>query len=379
MSVGFGAGFEGIVRPFAQRQASGDWNTQIWVAAVRYQRPGPIGLRVDAGLIPSPVGLANLMLRPQLNPTVSLPASLFTALPPVEFGAPRTTLLGAVYPYGASATVSGARWDARAAVIDTSPLRTRRVFSSTNPPRFDNVVVGGGVTPFVGLRVGGSVTHGGWLKAGESPTITEDRDATIVTVESEFSYRYTKLLGEWARDTLETSSGERVASGWFVQGQQTLTPRWFVAGRVERMSALALTPLATVEQQHLDGVEETIGFKADSGADRPRGPSRAPRLRPARVRSPGGASPSSGGSAGCSSTPNAQAPTPRAFRMTRRLSGSRAGRTRAARTSRCRRQSRRPSRRPRLECPSRRCGGESPSAGWRRRARPRADRSPRRG
>jgi hypothetical protein len=261
MSVGFGAGFEAIVRPFAQRQASGDWNTQIWVAAVRYQRSGPIGLRVDAGLIPSPVGLANLMLRPQLNPTVSLPASLFTALPPVEFGAPRTTLLGAVYPYGASATVSGARWDVRAAVIDTSPLRTRRVFSSTNPPRFDNVIVGGGVTPFVGLRIGGSVTRGGWLKAGESPTITEDRDATIVTVESEFSYRYTKLLGEWTRDTLETSSGEQVASGWFVQGQQTLTPRWFVAGRVERMSALALTPLATVEHQHLDGVEETIGFR----------------------------------------------------------------------------------------------------------------------
>jgi hypothetical protein len=261
MSVGLGAGFEGIVRPFAQRQGSGDWNTQIWVAAVRYQRPGPIGLRVDAGLIPSPVGLSNLMLRPQLNPTVSLPASLFTALPPVEPGAPRTTLLGAVYPYGASVTVSGERWDTRAAVIDSSPLRTRRVFSSTNPPRFDNVVVGGGVTPIIGLRVGASVTHGGWRKAGEDPTITEDQKATIVTIETEFSYRYTKLLGEWVRDTIEISSGDRVASGWYVQGQQTLTARWFVAGRVERMSALAVTPLSTLEQQHLDGVEETIGFR----------------------------------------------------------------------------------------------------------------------
>jgi hypothetical protein len=262
MSVGFGAGFEGMIRPFAQRAASGDWNKQIWVAAVRYQRPGPIGLRVDAGLIPSPVGLANLMLRPQLNPTVSLPASLFQGLPSTEPGSPRTTLLGAVYAYGANATVSGARWDARAAVIDTSPLRTRRVFAQTNPPRFDNVVIGGGVTPFVGLRVGGSVTHGGWLRAGESPTITEDRDATIVTVESEFSFRYTKLAAEWVRDTLETTSGgERVASGWFVQGQQTLTPRWFVAGRVERMSAPGLTLLSTIEQQHLDGSEETIGFR----------------------------------------------------------------------------------------------------------------------
>jgi hypothetical protein len=261
MSVGFGAGFEGMIRPWAQRQATGEWNKQIWIAAIRYQRPGPIGLRVDAGLIPSPIGLSNLMLRPQLNPMVSLPASLFTPLPPIEAGAPRTTLLGAVYAFGGTATISGTHWDARAAVIDTSPLRTRRIFSSTNPPRFDNVVIGGGVTPFVGFRVGASVTRGGWQRANESPTITENRDATIVTVESEFSFRYTKLLGEWVRDSFETSGGHRVASGWYVQGQQTLTPRWFVAGRVERMSAPAFTALSTIERQRLNGVEETIGFR----------------------------------------------------------------------------------------------------------------------
>jgi hypothetical protein len=261
MTVGFGAGFEGMIRPWAQRQASGDWNKQIWIAAVRYQRPGPIGLRVDAGLIPSPIGLSNLMLRPQLNPTVSLPASLFQTLPSTEVGGPRATLLGAVYAYGANATVSGSRWDARVAVIDTSPLRTRRIFASTNPPRFDNVVVGGGVTPFVGLRVGASVTHGGWQRANETPTVTENRDATIVTIESEFSFRFTKLQGEWVRDTLETSGGDTVATGWYVQGLQTLTPRWFVAGRVERIAAPALTPLFTIEEQHLNGIEETLGFR----------------------------------------------------------------------------------------------------------------------
>jgi hypothetical protein len=261
LSVSVGGGFEGIVRPWVQRAANGEWNRQIWIAAVRYQRPGPIGLRVDVGLIPSPIGLANLMLRPHLNPTVSLPASLFTALPPTELRAPRTTLLGAVYAYGATATLSGTHWDARAGVIDTSPLRTRRIFAQTNPPRFDNVVIGGGVTPFVGLRVGGSVTRGGWQRAGETPTIAEDHDATIITIESEFSFRYTKLLGEWVRDSLDTSSGDMIPSGWFVQGQQTLTPRWFAAGRVERMSAPALTPLLTIERQHLSGVEETVGFR----------------------------------------------------------------------------------------------------------------------
>jgi hypothetical protein len=261
LSVGFGGSFEGIIRPFVQRLPSGEWNKQIWVAAVRYQRPGPVGLRVDAGLIPSPVGLANMMLRPQLNPTVSLPASLFQALPPPEAGSPRLTLLGAVYAYGANATVSGTYWDARAAVIDTSPLRTRRIFAQANPPRFDNLVIGGGVTPRPGFRLGASVTHGGWQRAAESPTVTQDRNATIVTIESEWSFGYTKLLGEWVRDTLETASGDTVASGWFVQGQQTITPRWFAAARIERIAAPALTPLSTIENQHLDGVEETIGFR----------------------------------------------------------------------------------------------------------------------
>ncbi len=260
VSAAFGRGFEGIVRPFVQRQASGEWNRQIWVAAIRYQRPGRVGLRLDAGLIPSPIGLANLTLRPHQNPTISQPASLFTPLPALDTSAPRTTLLGAVYAYGGQITVSAARWDARAAVIDTSPLRTRRVFARTNPPRFATVVVGGGVTPLVGLRLGASITHGGWQRAGEAPAATADRDATLITLESEFSFAYTRLSGEWVRDVIETSGGDRVASGWFVQGQQTLAPRWFVAGRAERITS----PLATgglAGKQHLTGSEEVLGYR----------------------------------------------------------------------------------------------------------------------
>jgi len=260
VSADLGHGFEAIVRPFVQRLGSGAWNRQIWVAALRYERSGPIGLRVDAGLIPSPIGLANLTLRPQQNPTIAQPASLFTPLPPIDVRAPRMTLLGAVYPYGGQVTVSSSRWDARAAIVDTSPLRTRRIFAEVNPPRFANVVVGGGVTPIVGLRIGASVTHGGWQRANETPFATADRDATLVTVESEFAFAYTKLAGEWVRDRIETSGGDRIASGWFVQGQQTLAPRWFAAGRVERMSSPLVFGILT-QEQHLTGTEEVLGFR----------------------------------------------------------------------------------------------------------------------
>jgi hypothetical protein len=261
VSVGLGK-FEAIAWPVVQRQ-SGQWNKDVWIAALRYERPGPVGVRVDAGLIPAPIGLANLTVRrPHLNPTISSPSSLFTQLPPLEptIRAPRANLLGGIYPLGGQVTVAGAHWDIRAGVIDTSPLRRRRILSRTNPPRFTNVLVGGGVTPFVGFRVGASVTHGGWQRSGESPLITETHDATVVTVESEFSYAYTKLAGEWVRDSIDTSVGTQVASGWFVQGLQTLSPRWFVSGRVERMASPLVLPIGAVDQD-LAGIEEVLGFR----------------------------------------------------------------------------------------------------------------------
>jgi hypothetical protein len=273
ISADLGHGFQAMTRPWAQRVGStGEWNRQVWVAAVRYERTGPVGLRVDGGLIPPPIGLANLTLRPHLNPTIAQPASLFTPLPPLVAAAgPRGNLTGALYPYGGQATVSATHWDVRGAIIDTSPMRARRIFGgfdpanrpplfTGNPPRFTNVVVGGGVTPFVGFRVGASVTHGGWLRAGENRFVNADRNATVVNVESEFSFLYTKLAGEWVHDAVSTDTGDRAATGWFLQGQQTLAPRWFVAGRVERMSSPAVLATGIIDE-HFNGNQLTLGYR----------------------------------------------------------------------------------------------------------------------
>ena len=256
----FGRNVQAVVRPQIQRLAnSGEWNRQIWVAEMRYERPGPVAFRVEGGYIPSPVGLANLTLRPHMNPTIALPAELFTGIPSLEIRGPRVNLLSGIYPLGAQATASATHWDARVAVIDTSPLRLRRVFGSTNPPRFANVVIGGGVTPFVGFRVGASLTHGGWLRAGESPAITTNRDATLATIETELSFRHTSLASEWVHDALDTSFGTRTASGWYVQGSQTLAPHWFVAGRVDRIQTTL--PLGTAPEQNFKSTEQTLGFR----------------------------------------------------------------------------------------------------------------------
>jgi hypothetical protein len=120
-------------------------------------------------------------------------------------------------------------------------------------------VIGGGVTPFVGFRIGASLTHGGWLRAGESPTITEDRDANLVTIESELAFRHTSLAGEWVHDALDTSLGTRDTSGWYVQGAQALAPRWFVAGRIERINTTL--PLGTAVEQDFKSTEQTFGYR----------------------------------------------------------------------------------------------------------------------
>jgi hypothetical protein len=264
ISAGLGHGLEAIVRPWAQRLGSTkEWNRQIWLATLRYERGGRVGVRVDGGLIPSPVGLANMMLRAPLNPTIAMPSSLFQPLPAIEAGGPRATLLGALYPYGVSGTISTTRWDARAAVIDGSPMRARRVFAQANPPRFANVVLGGGVTPVIGLRAGGSITRGDWQNVDEvrPAGASVQTGATVVTFESEYSVRYTKLASEWVRTSRDTTNGQQaVATGWFVQGQQTLAPRWFAAARVERMSSPALAATGFVDQR-FTGVESTVGYR----------------------------------------------------------------------------------------------------------------------
>ena len=266
ITADLGRGLQAMVRPQVQRLASSEWNKQIWIADLRWERPGPVAVRIDGGYIPSPIGLANLYYRPQLNPTIALPAELFTAPPSLEPRGPRTNLMGGIYPLGAQATVSAKYWDARAAVIDTSPMRIRRVFGGAyppffngNPPRFANVIVGGGVTPFVGFRVGASVARGGWMKATENPIDPVDRSATIVSLESELAFRHTSLAGEWTRDALDTLLGTRAFSGWYVQGAQAIAPRWFVAARVEKINTVL--PVVAATEQDFKASEQTVGFR----------------------------------------------------------------------------------------------------------------------
>ena len=103
-----------IVRPWFRRLPGGDWSKEMYQLQVRYQPSTRIPLRVDAGIISSPLGIIALEMRPDRNPIIGTPSYYFSPLPSFDGRFDRVQLLSGGYPLGAMVSTSGLRWDARA-------------------------------------------------------------------------------------------------------------------------------------------------------------------------------------------------------------------------------------------------------------------------
>jgi hypothetical protein len=263
-AVRIAEGLDLRVRPVVFRRLNdGQWRGQLYELALRYERPGTIGLRVDAGQFSGPIGLSLLENRPNKNPVVSQHSTLYLPIPRYEIGTPSTNLLAAAYPFGAKVTVSGSKWDARAAVIDSSPIRGRNVFGANRPPRMANFVAGVGFTPYIGVRFGVSAGTGPY--AAQSEVLDKsrgDRRATLTQVEGEWAFRYTRIAGEflWTRRELATMDS-RVDGGW-IEVTQTISPRVFVAARYDDQWT-EWTSLPDLRDRHepYRRLESTVGFR----------------------------------------------------------------------------------------------------------------------
>lgn len=252
------------VRPVVfRRPFDGSWRTQMYELALRYERPGRIGWRVDAGQLTSPVGLSILENRPNKNPVVSQHSTLYLPVVRFEAGTPTNFLLAASYPLGAQVVASAARWDVRAAVTDSSPIRGRGFFGANKPPRMVNFVLGGGITPTIGLRLGASVARGGYAAAREVRDKTRgDRLASLVQVEGEWSFGHTRLAGEWLWTSREMAVGAARVDGGWIEATQTLAPRWFVATRYDdQRTRWTSTVDQTPRHEPYRRLEGTLGFR----------------------------------------------------------------------------------------------------------------------
>lgn len=237
-TVRLGEGWQIYVRPWIRQPRRAEWDLRLYQAALRWERPGPVALRVDAGYIVSPVGLGLFDSSPSLNPTILPHLTYFVPMPTFDPGAPRVSPIASTYPPGAQLTAATERWDARVALVDSAPTRVYTLGASSPPDHTPALEAGAGITPLTGLRLGVSMAHGAYATADEvHGTASVKRLLSMSGIEAEYAFRYTKLAGEFIYDRFETPFGDAAARTWFVQGQQTLTPRWFAAARHERASA----------------------------------------------------------------------------------------------------------------------------------------------
>src|SRR5262249_340549 len=147
-------------RPATPTGTPPPWDAQIYQASVRYERTGRVAARVDAGYIASPVGLGIFDTNPKTNPTIAGHTSYFAPILPFDTNGPRVPAIASTYPLGALLTLSTNHWDARAAIVNSSPVRISILGVSTNPRATPVVEGGAGVTPITGLRLGLSFARG---------------------------------------------------------------------------------------------------------------------------------------------------------------------------------------------------------------------------
>jgi hypothetical protein len=252
------------LRPwFFRSSAQGaEWSKEMYGAAVRYERPASTSVRVDAGYIPLPIGLGMLDMRADANPTIQAHPSYFVPLLPFERGGPQLTAIASSYPLGALATVSGRRWDARAAVINSAPTRRYALNAEYgNPASTPVAVAGGGVSPIPGMRVGGSFAAGAYATAQEVADGNE-RNLRMWTGGAEYAFAYTRVAAEVTSERFDGPGATNRSSSWFAQGVQTLSPRWFAAGRYETIAGPppVFMPPGSPRVSFVSG-EGTVGFR----------------------------------------------------------------------------------------------------------------------
>jgi hypothetical protein len=241
-------------------RAQGEWELLVDQMSIRRDFRKGSDWRVEAGRFASPVGLGMMENCANLNPGVLWwHRPYYAPLPSLGAGMPRVSLVSAVYPNGVQLATSTTRWDARAALVDTAPVKFWYPTPGASMPRAANTIVGAGITPRQGARIGVGAAWGLLTRA------TEGRPAgryALFNVEGELGVAHTKVSGEWTRDRFDTPHGAQSAMGLTLQAVQTLSPRVFAHARVSRVhapAAVSAAPSGFVERDYT-AVDATAGY-----------------------------------------------------------------------------------------------------------------------
>jgi hypothetical protein len=202
-------------------EAAPEWYTDL--AGVRYTQSE--AFVVDAGKLTYPVGAFAARRYSTRNPLIGAPDGY-----PVE------------YPLGVQLSGAHGRVDYRAAVISLPLTHDDYLPEAGRAPR---PALGAGVTLTTGVRVGASATWGPYLNDEVPPSLLAGRSwrdyhERVTAVDAQVSRGYLELRGELAASRYDVPGEpqEPVTTvrgvNWYGEAKYTLSPRLFVAGRVER-------------------------------------------------------------------------------------------------------------------------------------------------
>ena len=253
-------GWQVSARPVLWR-LQGGWETLLDQASIRYEARRGANWRVELGKFPAPIGLGLTENRAGNNASVlwcHRPYYMF--LPSIGAALPQVSVISAVYPLGAQVAASGAKWDARGAIVDRGPVEYWK--AGADAARGPNGIVGAGITPRQGMRIGAAGAWGRYANAGPERTALGYR---TVNAEAEFAFGYSRLSGEWVSSRFEAPGGSRRFEAWTGQAQHTVTPRVFLHSRVTmvRSTDNPESPASVTAERRYLSVDSTLGYRVD--------------------------------------------------------------------------------------------------------------------
>jgi hypothetical protein len=142
------------------------------------------------------------------------------------------------YPLGAEVSGQTTHFDYRAAIV-SKPV-AHDVYVPDPGARF-RPAAGVGFTPFIGAHLGASFTVGPYLNDSFTASQLANRtwtsyDQRITALDAAFARGYLELHAEFARAAYDVPRfmNELVGYTYYGEAKYTFTPRFFLAGRVER-------------------------------------------------------------------------------------------------------------------------------------------------
>ena len=209
----------------------GETEVELEQAFLRYTFRAPLRLRLEAGVLPVPIGDFARRYMSNVNPLIGSPDGYSVS-----------------YPAGVQVIGMAGALDFRVAIVDLPFINEDYVPEPGSAPR---PALAAGVTPITGARFGAYATRGPYLGPAVDGALPagsawEDFGQSVAGVEAQFSRGHFEAHADLALSRYEVPGLPRDARGkaWYVEPKFTFTPRLFAALRFERNDYPYIAPVA---------------------------------------------------------------------------------------------------------------------------------------